>query len=269
MPALRILTPTVNFTRRVFAISPHLDDAALSVGATLADFAVRGADVEVLTLFAGAPHEPLSEVARVFHVKCGLPTDAAAIALRREEDQAAMHELGAHAHHREFLDAIYRRTPDGQWLCRHDQAMFDAQPLDQDLLDEVSREVRHVLHTVAPDLVLTCTAVGNHIDHQLTRAAILHAITGTEMRLLLWEDLPYAVGRPPPTTPHIISLIPAKAWEQKRCAITRYTTQVHMLWSADTDWPAQLLAHANTRGHGHPAELLLTPDALLAPVPTG
>jgi LmbE family N-acetylglucosaminyl deacetylase len=249
----------VSSVRRVLAISPHLDDAALSVGATLAGFSMRGADVKVLTLFAGVPHEPLTDVARAFHAKCGLPEDASAVAVRRDEDRAAMHELGAHAHHGEFLDAVYRRAPDGQWLCQHDQAMFDAQPLDEDLLDDLSSEVRHALHTVDPDLVLTCAAVGDHIDHRLTRAAVLHAATSTTTPILLWEDLPYAIGDPPVTTPHPTRPITAEAWKQKRRGIARYTTQVRMLWPTNTDWAAQLVAHAHTRGHGCPAELLFPP----------
>lgn len=245
--------------RRVLAISPHLDDAALSVGATLADFSAQGTDVEVRTLFAGTPHEPLTEVARAFHTRCGLPTDASAVALRRDEDRAAMHELGAHAHHHEFLDAIYRRAPDGQWLCRHHHAMFDAQPLDQDLLDEVSGEVRRVLHTVDPDLILTCAAIGDHIDHRLTTAAVLRAVSNITTPILLWEDLPYAIGRPPTTAPHLTRPAPPEAWTRKRRAITCYTTQLRMLWPTDTDWNTQLLAHAETRGGGDPAELLFPP----------
>ncbi|MGH3869204.1 MAG: PIG-L deacetylase family protein [Pseudonocardiaceae bacterium] len=129
----------MNTPQRVLAISPHLDDAALSAGATLTDFVARGADVNVFTLFAGAPPEPLSEVARAFHVKCGLSQDASAGALRIDEDRAAMDQLGVRAHHCGFLDAIYRRAPDGHWLCEHDRAMFDGLPLDSaGLLSEIT-----------------------------------------------------------------------------------------------------------------------------------
>ncbi|MGH3829147.1 MAG: PIG-L deacetylase family protein [Pseudonocardiaceae bacterium] len=72
-PHLHARAPTVNSVRRVLAVSPHLDDAALSAGATLADLAARGVDVQVCTLFTGAPHEPLSAVARAFHARCDLP----------------------------------------------------------------------------------------------------------------------------------------------------------------------------------------------------
>ncbi|MGH3922585.1 MAG: PIG-L family deacetylase, partial [Pseudonocardiaceae bacterium] len=184
----------MNTVRRVLAISPHLDDAALSAAATLADFVARGADVEVVTLFAGTPHEPLSAVARAFHAKCNLP-DTSAVAIRIEEDQAAMNELGARAHHCEFLDAVYRQAPDGGWLCHHDRAMFDDQSIEQgDLLDKISHQVHRLVTALKPDLLLTCAGIGDHVDHRLTTAAALNATTGSSVPILLWEDLPYAIG---------------------------------------------------------------------------
>lgn len=244
-------------TRRVLAVSPHLDDAALSVGATLAELAAHGVEVHVVTLFAGAPTEPLSAVARTFHHHCGLPQGAAAVAVRIEEDRAAMDELGARAQHRGFLDAIYRRAPDGSWLCGHDQAMFDDLPLDQDtLLGELSGEVNRTLADVVPDLVLTCAAIGNHIDHRLTTAAVRNAVHGSEIQTLLWEDLPYAINRPPATTtPPPAPITSPQAWHRKWRAIACYTTQVRTLWPTDTDWVAELRAHATTRGEGAPTEL--------------
>ncbi|MGH3528896.1 MAG: PIG-L deacetylase family protein [Pseudonocardiaceae bacterium] len=248
----------MNTPRRVLAISPHLDDAALSAGATLADFVARSADVDVFTLFAGTPPEPLSEVARAFHAKCGLPQDASAGALRIDEDRAAIDQLGARAHHCGFLDAIYRRTPDGDWLCEQDRAMFDDLPLDSaGLLSEITHEIRRILHAVRPDLVLTCAAVGDHIDHRLTRAAVL--VAATTVPILLWEDLPYAIGRPPTTATPVTPTASSEAWERKWRAVACYTTQIRMLWPANVDWAAELLAHAEVRGGGHPAEPTFPP----------
>ncbi|MGH3426364.1 MAG: PIG-L deacetylase family protein, partial [Mycobacteriales bacterium] len=175
-------------------------------------------------------------------------------------DRAAMNELGAHPLYREFLDAIYRHVPNDSWLCDHNRAIPDNLPPDRSiLLGKVTHEVRNVLTTVNPDLVLTCAAVGNHIDHKLTRAAVLHAATRTEASILLWEDLPYAVGRPSETTQHSTRPITAEAWERKWRAISCYATQVRILWPAGTDWPDQLLTHAHARGGRCPAEALFSP----------
>lgn len=256
----------MNTVRRVLVVSPHLDDAALSVGATLADFAARGADVEVCTLFAGVPCAPLSAVARAFHSKVDLPQDPSAVGLRIKEDRAAMDKLGARAHHCGFLDAIYRRTPDGDWLCGHDRAMFDDLPLGpDDLLSEVCGEVRRVLAAIGPDLVLTCAAVGDHVDHRLTRAAVLDS--GTKVPILLWEDLPYAIGRSPPATPPLTPITSREAWERKWRAVACYPTQIRMLWPPNIDWTAELRTHAQTRGDGRPAELMF--PATLGPLDFG
>lgn len=243
--------------RRVLAISPHLDDAALSAGATLADYAATDSEVHVCTLFAGVPHEPLSSTARGFHNKCGLPHDASALAVRINEDQAAMEKLGVRAHRYGFLDAVYRRGPDDGWLCRHERAMFDDQPLDQDsLLAEITRVVDRVLTSVTPDLVLTCAAVGGHVDHRLTRTAVRQVVRRAQVPMLLWEDLPYGVATPAIAQKWPLAHpAPPDAWPRKWRAIGCYRTQVHMLWPEGTDWVSELLTHAKLRGHGHPAEL--------------
>jgi LmbE family N-acetylglucosaminyl deacetylase len=52
---------------RILAISPHLDDAALSYGGRLAEAGAAGDEVIVYTVFAGSPREAPSEVAAYFH----------------------------------------------------------------------------------------------------------------------------------------------------------------------------------------------------------
>ncbi|MGH3829146.1 MAG: PIG-L deacetylase family protein [Pseudonocardiaceae bacterium] len=184
--------------------------------------------------------------------------DASAVARRIGEDRAAMDELGARAHHCGFLDAVYRRAPDGRWLCEHDRAMFDDLPLGPGgLLREVTREVRRILDAVEPDLVLTCAAVGHHIDHRLTRAAVLDVVTAVP--ILLWEDLPYAIGRPPTAATPLTPTAPPEAWERKWRAVACYPTQIRMLWPADIDWAAELLTHGRIRGGGRPVELIFPP----------
>jgi LmbE family N-acetylglucosaminyl deacetylase len=251
--------------KTVLAISPHLDDAALSIGATLAKWALRGVEVHVCTLFAGTPVEPLSSVARRFHDMCDLPHDASAIALRRQEDLTAMTVLGAQAHHEDFLDAVYRRRSDGRWLCEHERAMFDTCVKIDPLVRKSAIESIDTLCTLlSPDVILTCAGVGGHIDHQITRDAAVTVGRSSGTQLMLWEDLPYALeegltfqmDQLVTTT----SMASPTAWTRKWEAIACYRSQTRMLWPGREDWSALLASHAFTRSDPHGAELLWSID---------
>jgi LmbE family N-acetylglucosaminyl deacetylase len=243
--------------QRVLAVSPHLDDAALSAGGLLGELATGGAEVHVLTLFSGTPAEPLSLVAKGFHDNCGLPHDLTAFTLRRQEDEAALAVLGARAHRADLLDAVYRRRSDGRWLCDHNRAMFDTAEDAEELMPTVVATVEQHCQLVQPDLVLTCAGTGHHADHLLTNAAVTAVTGGRKTRMLLWEDLPYAVGSPGRTDLGKPCLLPitSDAWIRKREAIALYASQTRMLWTGEEDWAATLLNHASSRGAGKPVEV--------------
>ena len=81
----------------LLCLSPHFDDAVLSCGGTLAKAVGKGASVVVVTIFAG---EPDAQALMKLHVQAAhrrwrLP-DAQAVALRRDEDRAALSVLGVH-----------------------------------------------------------------------------------------------------------------------------------------------------------------------------
>src|SRR5215470_20022956 len=98
-------------------LSPHLDDAALSAGGLIYDQLQSGSPVEIWTLMAGAPRETeYSPLAQMLHTTWGFSDADDAIRGRRQEDQQAADILGAKAVHFDFLDCIYRRGKDGNWL---------------------------------------------------------------------------------------------------------------------------------------------------------
>lgn len=248
--------------KTVLAVSPHLDDAALSAGATLAELALQGADVHICTIFSAVPPGPLSDVAASFHRDCGLPCDGSAEAIRVREDVAAVECLGATPHYAGFEDAIYRRRPDGRWLCEGARSMFnDSAPDERVLRGQVVDAVEKLAWVIRSDLIVTCAGVGGHIDHAITKAAIIEAARHVvSCKVLLWEDLPYAVSRRGEHAPSAVSwLARPDAWDRKRQAISCYASQTRMLWPTGTDWLGVLTRHATDRGNGLPAELCWPP----------
>lgn len=91
-------------------VSPHLDDAVLSLGATIARLVREGLAVAVVTVLAGDPasRAPASRWDRA----CGFGTQGDAAARRREEDRRACAALGAEPRWLPFAGVSYGGPPD-------------------------------------------------------------------------------------------------------------------------------------------------------------
>jgi LmbE family N-acetylglucosaminyl deacetylase len=119
---------------RVTVVSPHLDDAVLSVGGTIHGLVRRGAEVKIVTVFAGDPEA--STLASYWDAGRG-DTQGAAVRQRRLEDDAAAAELGVSALALPWSDSGYTgvRDPDAIWrglapaIAEADVALLPGWPL--------------------------------------------------------------------------------------------------------------------------------------------
>jgi len=104
---LGLLGGRAKLESEVVVVSPHADDAALSVGAAISHAARNGARVTILTVLAGDPGSivPAGEWDR----QSGFSTAGEAAAARRDEDQAACAHLGATAVWLPYSDQQYER----------------------------------------------------------------------------------------------------------------------------------------------------------------
>jgi LmbE family N-acetylglucosaminyl deacetylase len=101
------MTPVTELSGRAVVVSPHLDDAALSLGATIAAATARGGSVVALTVFAGDPESTVA--AGTYDRSCGYRTAGEAAVARRDEDRRACGVLGAVPEWLPFGDAQYER----------------------------------------------------------------------------------------------------------------------------------------------------------------
>ncbi|GAB3738619.1 PIG-L family deacetylase [Amycolatopsis oliviviridis] len=243
---------------RIVAISPHLDDAVLSFGAGLAQAVENGAKVTVHTVFAGTAEPPFSPAADRLHSIWGLSPDQDASLHRRDEDIAALGHLGAEYRHGRFLDAIYRKAPDGRWLAdnvpgRQKLSIGSGTPEDDpELFAAVTEDVRAVVVECAPALILTSAAASGHIDNRIARDATLLVAREKGIPVRLWEDLPHAMFAPDTAelpagsrlgAPDFVSVEPASRI-RKFEALRLYPTQMAMLHGPEKDLFAQLEKHA-------------------------
>ena len=165
---------------RVVAVSPHLDDAAFSVGGTLAVLADAGHEVIVVTCFTASVPGPTG-FALACQLDKGLPAGVDYMALRRDEDAAAMAVLGAAPMHLDLPEAPHRGYTSAPDLFA---GVHDG--------DDVWRSVRERLADVPGDLWLAPQALGAHVDH----LQVLRAVAGTGRPVLWWRDSPYVLREP-------------------------------------------------------------------------
>jgi len=151
-------------------LSPHLDDAALSCGGLVWQQILDKKQVEVWTLFAGdSPTNKLSRLAKKTHKKWN--TKPGTMQARRQEDIRSLNILGAGVRHFEYPDCIYRRDPrSGKAFYSSGSDVFgEVDPREEYLTEHIAQILSELL---PPKVTLMVPLViGNHVDHQLTRAA--------------------------------------------------------------------------------------------------
>jgi LmbE family N-acetylglucosaminyl deacetylase len=147
-------------------ISPHLDDAALSIGATIAAAARRGTRVVVLTVLAGDPGSTVR--AGHWDGPAGFATAGEAASARRLEDQRACSILGAAPAWLPYGDEQYGRGGDDATIWA---AILDAVEGAQAALVPGS-PLSHSDHTWLARLCLTrglpCARIGIYAEQPYT-----------------------------------------------------------------------------------------------------
>jgi LmbE family N-acetylglucosaminyl deacetylase len=168
--------PGATLRGRVAILSPHLDDAAYSLGAAISESVRSGADVSLVTVFAGDPNS--SRPASPWDRRFGFQLAGEAARARREEDMRACKLLGA--------------TP--VWLPFDDQ--HGRPPAEDELWSSIHDAVGRADTVLVPGFPL------DHADH-LRLARVTLARQFGARRVGLYVEQPYAAvrGDPPGVLP--------------------------------------------------------------------
>lgn len=139
-------------------LSPHLDDAVLSLGQFM-----QTEPCTVVTVFAGIPEDGLSD----YDASCGFATSAQAMAERREEDRRALLTVGCQNFTQYgLLDQQYEQSTDDEELTAA------------------------LVPYVTPDAIVPLGL--GHPDHAQVFRCVINAVP-RGMPLFFYEELPYRV----------------------------------------------------------------------------
>ena len=164
---------------------------------------------------------------------------------RRQEDMAACTRISASYRHFPVPDCIYRYSREEAHEHHTDDSgsqpgfIYDSQeaifgplhPSEGSLVQELALDL---LSTLPQDAEVVCPlALGNHVDHQLTRLAV----EGLERPLWYYADYPYVLGlldqievlHDAGWEGFLFSISPTglEAWQQ---AVAEYQSQISTFW---------------------------------------
>lgn len=262
-------------------LSPHFDDASLSCGGAIHQQVQAGQLVLVVTVCAAPPppEEPFSPFARQLHRLWGSPDNV--VATRQAEDQAAMEILGADYLRLRFTDCIYRGRPQqGEWYYAGDADLFgQVHPADLELASDIVASITELVPRSDQTVLYAPLGVGNHVDHQLARAAAVR-LQQQGWEVDFYEDYPYADPHYPFTSHGedalhtLTATLAARSeanWQPrlrplstenlqaKIDSVQAYASQMQVLFGGETEMKRRVRSYARYVGEGRLAERVWSP----------
>ena len=245
--------------KTILVLSPHLDDAVLSLGGMMAQKVSSGQSVVVYNLFCAPYHGPLSPAAQRLHEGWGDPEDLAG--LRLQEDRQALEVIGAQQIIGDARDLIYRQSVQGTWLYTNmEDIQGERNPEDNALVNTYFNKLSGMFSKDKFDFY-TPLGIGGHIDH------VLAFDIGVRMHqagynVKFYEDLPYALRKDYLSSRintlknmrSSVELFPLVMLERKIEALHYYQSQIDSLFENEDnmrDWIRQeALRMSGAPGHG-------------------
>jgi len=175
-------------TSEIVILSPHLDDAVLSLGALIGREVRAGNKVEVVSCFTAGPSlDTISPERRVF----------GDYSMRRSEDERALAVLGATHRWLDLHERIWRDPPLPPTRSTFPTHVFRTPERMEDFRE--LRAIRAVITKIldaGASTIFAPLAIGHHIDHVEVALAALREMLGRGAfeRIQFYEDA-YALGR--------------------------------------------------------------------------
>lgn len=175
----------------VLVLSPHLDDAAFSLGPLLAQYA-KTTQFVIATAFTGSVRKPTG-FALACQLDKGLSANDDYMSIRRAEDAIWAQSLGVKAVYGEFLEAPHRGYNSAKEL-------FTSVLPEQSVRSELYQWVSELIKSHKPSVLFCPLGIGSHVDHILIRETVallgaphkLDAPDAPSIPVYFFKDLPYA-----------------------------------------------------------------------------
>lgn len=176
----------------VLVLSPHLDDAAFSLGPLLAQYS-KSVRFIIATAFSKSVDAP-SSFALACQLDKGLSVNDDYMGIRRQEDLGWAETIG--------VEAIYGELPEAPHRGYNSAAALFGPLLPEiDVRKHLFEWTTHLLNQYKPLALLSPMGIGNHVDHILVKETAEH-LNIAQVPVYFYKDLPYAGDSKNASTQH-------------------------------------------------------------------
>lgn len=220
---------TVKRKKSALVISPHLDDAVLSMGSLLSFLSEKKFSISVVTVFTQGS-DLTSEFINTLVRKGGYGTAHEYFEARRVEDKKALALFGVeNVIHLNFVDAAWRMNDNAQSLYKNTVIGVERDEKDQELISSIQDALKN-LSIDSDTLVFAPIGRGKHVDHILVR----DSATKVFSRPVYYTDFPYSMKHNDDESFQKAQDLSSIVWtdgfyEKKVEAIMCYVTQLESL----------------------------------------
>lgn len=220
--------------RDIAIVSPHLDDAVLSMADHLMQWRTLGKSVDIITVFSSFKSDSLSHQAKTFLKRANTLSVSAYERMRKREDMRACAHLCdlKQLMYLDFVDAAFR-SDETEVLYPTRDTLFSGRCRDTAIYRNVLRATLKELLKKYSQIYVP-VGIGNHIDHILVRDTVTQLFPPSHYGF--YVDYPYALACKHWSLMQIVthiqqrkSILPPTL--QKRKALSQYTSQLPLLFS--------------------------------------
>lgn len=172
---------------KIIVVSPHLDDAVLSMGSLISNLASEGKDLEVISVFTDSSSITSPSI-QIILMRAGFKDASDYFKARHREDKNALGFLGVKKiNNLGFIDAAWRKTKTDKPVYPNNQ-LADISPLDEEIIQKLDSFFLDYAKKYPDAIFFAPLALGNHADHQIAR----NSLHKNAPNVIFYADFPYS-----------------------------------------------------------------------------
>ena len=149
----------------IVILSPHLDDAVLSLGSHIAKWKNEGKKIRIITVFTKfINNKNIPDYSKDYIKRSGFDSVKKFEMARNKEDSVVMKGLGVVYEHWDFIDAGFR----GVYKTKETLLSGNINKKDKNMLNNIEKKVSEL----KADLLMVPFGVGGHVDHVILKEAV-------------------------------------------------------------------------------------------------